>query len=277
MADIFEAYANRTYVERAGKMTFDTALPSAQLLPPSTVLSGSVNVSFPDPLKGNAYIQNLSGPGAQGRSFITLLKQEWSPLLADNPATNARNLPDIVIGSVPAGTDYLDVQVNMSRTTVPDNTIFGYPYPMIPPASEWVGLQNGGSCLIEKLNGFARLFEFVLSGTTVLLRRYQSVNTDGIPWNAANNGSISGWTWGNVSNNMGANADVCILAAPIDNRGPSPTGFDRLRATNNDRANIPGRAYVVPGTSSTSGTYSDTSSFASVYATQYIIHPGRIT
>lgn len=263
--------SGRIYVERAGHSVFDTSARSASLFPDSTRLISSASIVFPHLLLGYCYrtVQLPGDPANTGVCWDTYIPQEWGPQYTDNPATDVRNLPDVFIGSVPTGTDYLDVMVNVTRTVAPHADVDGLPFQTIVPSGVWFKA-DGGCCVVEHDNLVARMFEFALIGTNVYLRRYQSVGSASISFS----GGIT--NIGNLSNNPGAGFLNAVLGGLVDIRGPHPTGYNRLHGGNNDRANIHNRAYVIPGTSSTSGTFTNTNNYSSTFSCSYIIHPGRI-
>src|SRR5690606_10427001 len=100
------------------------------------------------------------------------VEQEWGP---SEPSPNT--LADITLGSVPSGTDYLEIWVNLTRVVNPAR-ILDLTLASMFPQGQWVKLV-GYSCVIEETLGVARQFEFVLDGTTVKLRRFQSINASG--------------------------------------------------------------------------------------------------
>lgn len=164
-----------------GRKALDTRAPMIALVPAGTLTLTGYSITFPDFWKGTIYMQTRQDVIIGGvkvnedhgcSTWVGLVEQEWGPA-----EPSPRTLPDITLGSVPAGTDYLEIWVNLTRTVTPakllDLTLASH-----FPEGEWVKL-DGTSCVIEELMGVARQFEFVLDGTSVKLRRYQSVNKDG--------------------------------------------------------------------------------------------------
>lgn len=162
--------------EHNGRTAFDTRVPMLNLVPAGAIALSGYAISWPDLWSGTYYAQSRQTSGISEfhgcTTWIALVEQEWGPA---EPAPN--NLPDIVLGSVPAGTDYLEIWVRLTRTQVPAKML-DLSLASNFPEGAWVKL-DGYSCVVEELMGVARQFEFVLSGTTVLLRRYQSVNKNG--------------------------------------------------------------------------------------------------
>lgn len=158
-----------------GRVALTTEAPMLNLIPDAAIDLVNYEIEFPSFWFGLAYLQGADsgGGGVEGCTTLSaLVEQEWGPLAASpNTLTNA------IIGTVPVGTDYLDVRINVNRTVNP-SAILGLPFvPAIPP-NTWIKLE-GGSCVPEKQSGVARLFEIVLDGTNVVLKRYQSVRAGG--------------------------------------------------------------------------------------------------
>lgn len=128
MVDAFYADNNRIQVVNSNDISFDSSRPSIQLLPESSKLTLNRTVTFPNLLSVPGYFQVTYGaPGAGCDSWSSLVPQEWGP---DEGNTNpqsissyggpaTRNLPEEYIGSVPSGTDYIDVRARMTRTVAP--------------------------------------------------------------------------------------------------------------------------------------------------------------
>lgn len=171
--------------EHNGRKAIDTRGPMLGLVPAGTISLAGYSITWPDLWKGTIYHQHRQdiyiGPPSPANkigedhgcsTWIGLIPQEWGPA---QPSPN--NLPDIVLGSVPAGTDYLEIWVNLTRTVAPAKMLdlaLGTNFP------EGVDVKlDGYSCVIEEFMGVARQFEFVRDGTTVKLRRHQSVNANG--------------------------------------------------------------------------------------------------
>ena len=123
------------------------------------------SVAFPDLVKDNAYYWKgvhvaPSSNTETAASYITAPGQETA-------------LADILLGTVPGGTDYLDVKATITRTVNP-TAMFGDTLPPVIPTGKAIQL-IGGSCLLEENASLTRGFAIILSGTNVYLRRYQSV------------------------------------------------------------------------------------------------------
>lgn len=163
--------------------TFNSALPQLNLIPDAAITLTDYSITFPDLWKGTFYWQRRRtvGGGIPGfpttdefacATYAALVGQEWGP---DKAAPH--NLPDITLGTVPEGTDYLDVMVNLTRTVDPALRLM-VSIESFFPQGEWVKLE-GGSCNIEGVHPLERLFEIILEGTNVILRRRQSVSENG--------------------------------------------------------------------------------------------------
>lgn len=166
-------------IEKDGRTVLDTSLDLMNLVPDAAISLTGHAISFPSTWKGVIYHQTRvsSGPplniDSYGcASFNGLVQQFWGPA-EGSPYT----LADETLGTVPDGTDYLDVMVKLTNTLVPAGWLdLGMRSDI--PAGQWVKLE-GGSCQIEQIPGLRRLFEIVLDGTTVKLRRYQTVTANG--------------------------------------------------------------------------------------------------
>ena len=192
----FEVDGADMTADEGGRKALDTRAPMLNLVPSAVIELSGYSISWPDLWSGTIYYQGrqtVTFPFTQNfhscSTWIGLVGQEWGPA-----ASAPNNLPDILIGTVPAGTDYLEIWVNLTRTVNPAN-IVDLALASAFPEGQWVKL-DGYSCIIEQFGGVARQFEFVLSGTNVYLRRYQSVNNDGMnaspPVPRATGGASSG-------------------------------------------------------------------------------------
>jgi hypothetical protein len=184
MVDSFVAESDQFVVVRDDKVSFDTAHPSLMRLPPSTHidLTGHT-ITFPSYLQKKAYYRNGRFPSESiCELWATLVWQEWGPnevdynesVLAPTLPTT-RNLPRVLLGTVPAETTYLDVQVNLTRTTTPPAS-WGIEIPLLLfKEGEWIALP-GGSCPTELIGDVAvRHFNIVRDGNSIYLDRYMSV------------------------------------------------------------------------------------------------------
>lgn len=183
MVDAFYADSDRFQVINDDDISFDSSRPSIQLLPESSMVSVSRNVTFPTLLASIAYLQRSYGSTPYCESWSALMEQEWGPdeVDADPPWTSngqahtiTRNLPEEFIGSVPSGTDYIDIRARITRTQSPPPFMQQNPPLVMFAEGQWVGLP-GGSCPCEYFGGMARHFDIELRGTSLYLRRFQSV------------------------------------------------------------------------------------------------------
>lgn len=92
-------------------------------------------------------------------------------ILALRPGTY--DFPDIDLGALPAGINYLDVRVNLTRTVnpVPMGVV---PIPSELPAGKTCHLP-GGACEIEKFLNYNRMFWIEPVGGQAILKRRQTV------------------------------------------------------------------------------------------------------
>lgn len=281
---------SRFFAEVDGHRTIDTDLKSVNLYPEGYAVVAEINIEFPDLLKTNAYFRwgegFYSGGRTECRSYVSGLYQEWGPdepnaddwYFPANPTfpgtpnlvSNYRNLPLQLIGSVPAKTDCIDVRVNLINTVVP-STVLGF-LPFSPIRSgEWVHLP-GQCCNIEFRDPLARMFDFILIGTSVYLRRFQSVRrAQQMSWLPGNDDTgTSGWTWGydqtggvwdqqvNTPPGGAPRADLSRLLYEIEHKGPDVSGNKRRSGSN-------------------SCAIGDPTNYRSVWTGAVIIRPGRRT
>lgn len=278
MVDAFYADNNRIQVIKNDDIVFDSDRPSIQLLPESSKLTISRTVTFPTLLAGIAYLQRTySGSGPYCESWSALIPQEWGPDEVDFSPINlegnvaTRNLPETLIGTVPAGTDYIDVRARMTRTQSPPSFMQQSPPPVMFKEGDWVSLP-GGSCPCEYFVPLARHFDIVLRGTSLYLRRFQSVRNSGehFSW-----GSNSGASPSNVSNSYGwfTNAGASSGNAPYTgakvNLGTPATLIQALGGSNSVNRRAP---WAWNSTGACSITHPN---YASVYACEFEIRPGR--
>lgn len=188
--------------DASGALKWSSDRPPVNLLPESSWITTGVSIDFPDfskfvnyayqrvsPSSGNPPPWALSGSGDACQT-VTMIDplQEW-------------NGPEIALGSVPAGTNYIDVRVNIGQAKAPNPFLEQSVQPLIA-MGQWVHLP-GGSGLIEATTIWRRLFTIALSGTTVVLRRKQ--NTSNIPDNATAR-------YGGIYSNASGNGDAYIVS-----------------------------------------------------------------
>lgn len=265
MTSSFDASAGRVAVVQAGHIVFDTDRKSVNLIPSAAISLSAQTVSFPDLNKANAYFYNKVAGGSLSSgiaadSFITMLNQEWGPGLANN-------LSAATLGTVPSGTDYLDVRAVVSRTGAP-SAVLGVTIPVQVKEGQWINLP-GGSCPLETMGYFARGFEVVLSGTTVLLNRYQSVqDVVTVPWRGDNaeflggGGTAVGWTHGAA----GSQAPAAVGAASA--KGLLVSRRDHKNSNSGDNVNM-SRTAAFPA------TVADNTNYGATYSVDLLITPGR--
>lgn len=258
MAGSFDISSGVMTITKDGRLVFSTASPLMNLVPSAAITVSSHAIIFPDLRKGVNYHKYRYTPfigpdeGACA-SFAGIIEQEWGPM-ESSPFT----LADEVLGTVPAGTDYLDVMVNLTNTTVSAGWYDLGRFSNVP-AGEWVKLE-GGSCVVESIPGMRRSFEIVLDGTDVVLRRYQSVTASGT---VARTGSFGAGNQTGYVAGTDAPTDAskyAIYGALIETRGPSASGSDASWA--------PGGA---------NGCSTTPPSYASTWTGDILITPGCIS
>ena len=190
MVDFFDATAGMIEVVRSDLTAFDTRLPSLQLFPDYKLTLSGVGIVFPNMLSSIVYRHGAQVGGASVcETWSGLLPQEWGPDHADFSPTDVqffgnqsapptRNLPRTALGSVPAGTDFIDVRAKIVRTVAPPTFKRISPPLLMFPEGQWFHLVSG-SCTCEYFAPLVRHFDIRLIGTTVYLDRYQSSRNEG--------------------------------------------------------------------------------------------------
>lgn len=269
----FDPITGRLWVEEDGRTALDTSASMTNLIPSETITLTSYDITFPNLYYGTIFEQVRQGPDMFGSytfgcsTWIGIVAQEWGPTAA---GSYDYNISDVVLTTVPTGTDYLDCWVNLTRTVNPGN-IFDLQLSSNFPQGQWVKLE-GGSCLIEEFGGVSRLFEIRLSGTNVILRRYQSAAEGGnssIPVLRSNPGATIG---NETFFYPGTNAPVDGSKYALYGQKIQELGPDRNGPTHRPSGKEAGSSNNVPCSMSTSGI-----SYASTWTGSIKITPGRIS
>lgn len=285
-------------ITKNDKIVFDTNAKSVQLFPTSSrIVLSNYSIAFPDLIQSTAYHRYtgafIGGGQSYCESWSTFLQQEWGPnevnhseqYLSAGSAVNVagpttRNLPQTLLGTVPAETDYLDIRVRLTRTVLPavmwDTS---RPYVLFQEG-EWINLP-GGSCPTEMYQPMLfRHFDIVKEGTNVYLRRYQSVGNKGTYTNVMPSGGpiissdanvSGGWTvrnlntsWPNAPGTSGSYPPIGLawLGVLTNVKGPDLNGNKRSASNGTNPCLIAGKDISFPN-------------MASTYTGDIIIHPGR--
>ena len=158
-------------------------------------------IVFPSLIQSTAYYFNANGAG-RCALWSTLIWQEWGPdepnynelYYPANPGNSPRKdatrrtLPQELLGTVPAASNYLDIRVRLRRTKTPPNFLQQTPPIMFMPENQWINLP-GGSCPTEYFAPMVRLFEIVRTGNNIHLRRFQSVRNSQDGYDVAPDGN----------------------------------------------------------------------------------------
>lgn len=237
----------------SGRKVWDSGLLTCALATPAQ-FTVTPTFSYDDIIKDNAYYWSFAAatPPAisteYGIGYITAVPQEWGP-------GGPNVLSDTLLGTVPSGTDYLDVAAVISRTVNPSQLLGDALSPMFPQGKQMRLL--GGGLVIEQAADFVRSMEVVLSGTNVYLRRRQSYANDSTlesRWSLTNNAGDNGaLTWGSQK---GYPVSVISGSGNHNHLGASPLW---QRGSANQLASIP---------------LADTTNFLSTYAATLVITPG---
>lgn len=161
----------------SGGRVWNTNYPPVNLLPQSAWITlNNYQIAFPDFEKRFAYgyyrwrNDFIETDYDSCTTLTTLAPREWGPVGQTGQSYDI-NLPQVVLGTVPSGCNYIDVRVSLTRTKAPNNFI-GIAVPTLISGAETSA--QGGSLELEKCGGWRRLLEVVLVGNQVVLRRYQS-------------------------------------------------------------------------------------------------------
>lgn len=236
MVDSFYADNDEFRVIKGDKIAFDTEAPSFSLFNTGRIQT-TASVVFPDMLSSLFYYSAGSGGSTTYcESWSSLYPQEWGP---DEPnvspgvssvASIQRNLPRTFLGSVPAGTNHLNIMARLRRTKAPPAFYQDIPPAIFNPFNEWITLA-GGSCTVEGVGtAMKRHFDIVLYGTDLYIERYQSVNNVGFAFATSSNANNRGWLTNRDADGaaMGAyNSAPFGLGVPLvllDRKGPDASG-----------------------------------------------------
>lgn len=279
MSGSFNVETGRMYIVKDGRVVFDTGARPPELLPANTVILNNYDIEFPDLWKGTYYRQGRdTGPVGDRYTCLTCaapINQEWGP---SQPSPNT--LSDIAIATVPALTNYIDVFATVSQVVTPSPMFGSQPINTFFPQGAPMHL-DGGSLITEWMGPLRRVFSIFLSGTTVYLRRQQSMTiTKSEPFIKSRNTDQIGSSTGNREYFFsGTNAPYALEGPPgstdpnvfpnpaytlgtfLDGKGPSGGSNHR-----------PGRyGGQDPCSEDMSGV-----SYRSVYRANLTIVPGRI-
>jgi len=263
MARSLEITGGRVLGLKDGVSFFDTDAYPVQFYPPENVISiTGQTITFPDFHHTNAYgfVSGDTGGGVikqSCHSFVSIPFQEWGP--SDAPGITD-TLDDIVIGTVPDGTDIRLVRIKLTRTNAPDQ-VNGTTVPVEPVEGEWTNC-DGGSLLLEFLWPIVRMIWIRKAsasngdGTTnLLLTRKQSIQKRKYThWRSGNSPLSTGWTWGGTNGNYGH------IVKSIESKGPSTVVGGVLTFRRGDGAAC---------------SLTDSSDFSSTYTADIEVLPGR--
>ncbi len=186
MTDGFDTSSGDIVVTSGGIIKFSTAAKKFNRVPLAEIDLGSsgspYSVTFPNFLSPtyfyeyNTYSDPIFGSSEACTSFGVISPQEWGPSASPYGFTAPHILADIDVGAAPAGTDYVDVQCNLQRTTTPPTLGGVYVWPIGFLENQWTNLTDG-ALVVEKFASFARMFWFEIVAGRILLRRKQSVGS----------------------------------------------------------------------------------------------------
>lgn len=241
MVDSLEISAGRILAIREDEVAFDTDKPSLALFPDHKLTITGHTIVYPNMLSSIVYRhEGQVGGNSYCETWSGLLPQEWGPdysdfsptdvqFFANQSAPPRRNLPRTLLGTVPTGTEFIDVRANVSRTVAPPTFLRISPPIVMFPQGQWINLVSG-SCTCEYFYPLIRHFDIRLIGTSVYLDRYQSVRNDGqvVSGTDGNTNGVNstqiGAAWGNYAN---APAQWARDAVFFDSKGIDGSGNKR--------------------------------------------------
>lgn len=263
----------RIFGKRSGVTFFDTdAFPLQYANENQDLLLTSQVITFPDYHKGWGYCwQQWDGPGGNPTesavSVVTIPNQEWGPSASLSYITSGCDIPDVVVGTIPALADNsTKFFVRLTRTNAPSN-INGNAIPTLFNEGEWVECP-GGSLPLEWLFPVERMIQFYLAATdngdgtrNVMMRKLQStVKQRQSFYRSGNNPNKTGWIYGGTyGSTYGIPVNLIGTAGPstdltgIGGRLKQTTGAlgvadntDYISAFTGDILIVPGRAQITP-------------------------------
>ncbi|HTN63519.1 MAG TPA: hypothetical protein VL147_18520 [Devosia sp.] len=182
MAPKFSFKAGRVVVADDARTVLDTAAKSFNAVPTAVITINPFTLAFPDfANKGYTYLWGRGSipNDAQDRAY-----EVCRTLAHVHPQETV--LPNVDLGAVPAGTDYLETRINLTRTLSPPNSwgsinpvVAGLkPWPSEIVNGQWMSLL-GNSAVAERDDNWARAFDIVIIAGRAVLRRRQSVGAGG--------------------------------------------------------------------------------------------------
>lgn len=172
----FSMKADRVTIQDGSRTVFDTAAKTFNAVPTGKLVLSGFTLTFPDfNSKGYRYLYGRGNyPTPQGQVEVC------ATLAQINPQEMA--LPDIDLGALPAGTDWLEIRINLTWTSPPPamwralGENVAWPTNIVP--GQWMQLV-GNSLVIEHVDNLARMFWIDIVAGRAVLRRKQSVGEGG--------------------------------------------------------------------------------------------------
>jgi len=177
----FSFKAGRVLMQDGSRTVLDTAAKSFNAVPGAVITIDPFTLSFPDfNSKGYRYLYGRQ-PGIEPFNYTYEICRTLARV---NPEETT--LPNVDLGALPAGTDFLESRIKLTRTLSPAKTwgsispsqagLYDWPSEIIP--GQWMQLL-GNSMIAERGDNWARLFEIVIIAGRAVLRRRQTVGTLG--------------------------------------------------------------------------------------------------
>jgi len=182
MASEFSFKSGRVLMKDGSRTVLDTDAKSFNAVPSGTITLTSFVLSFPD--FNNKSYQYLWGRASIPGDPFDRAYEICRSLAKVNPEETT--LPNIDLGVLPPGTDFLETRINFTRTTSPPSTwgsitpsqpgLYVWPSEIIQ--GQWMQL-IGNSMIVERGDNWARSADIIISGGHAILRRKQTVGNLG--------------------------------------------------------------------------------------------------
>lgn len=166
---------NKLVITDGSRTVFDTTLRAPVLVPDAAITINNYDIDFPHLWCGIYYRQGRNtSPVGDRYNCLTcaaVIDQDWGPTIG-----SPRNLPDILLATVPSGQfDYLDVFATVQGRLNTPSPLYEQTIPVRPPLGQQIHL-DGGCLIVEWFGPLRRMFQIILVGTGIYLRRWQSVS-----------------------------------------------------------------------------------------------------
>lgn len=180
--DLSSGHFTSTY---DGNLRFSTETKGLFNKVPSAVITlSNYDVTFPDLEYTVIYYLAREIRNIGGTDFVFHGSHSWTQLIPAEygpSETGLQNIPDIIVGSVPTGTNYLDIRASVEQTVAPSWLMVSDGFTFALPTNEALRIE-GGSLILSRDFYVRRMVSFHISGTDLILRRRVSVGSRGSNW-----------------------------------------------------------------------------------------------